>query len=312
MTHIIKILFLLFSVSFISLYASSGIVQVIQGEVYLIRDQISKQVIKKSVIQEGDHIKTGDKSVAKLFFRDNTEITIGKKSQFSINEYLYQNNKAKAEFSSLVGTFKVITGKISKLARHKFKLKVKSASIGIRGTEFYGFVPSKGSEKVFCSDGEIFVKSLSNPKNTYNIPAGFMTSILNGKVSKPLRYKASILKSFEKENFILSDKIFAQDNQQASNSAFLQNTNTLKQADNESSSGNGKISNVVIDSNVKNTHNIATGSHNIAEQNIHSVITSNRGEVEYVYIKGNAKDVANVVSGSNNQGKSAIGSINVK
>lgn len=74
----------------------------------------------------------------------------------------------------------------------------------------------------------------------------------------------------------------------------------------------GSAKDVTIDSNVKNSTNIAKGSMNTAEQNIHSVDVGHGGDVEYIYIRGRAQDVRNVAAGFHNKAVQNVGSVKVK
>ncbi len=309
MYKILLLLFISIVLPIISM-ANSGIIKNLTGNVSILRDAKIIDVVTKHVLQENDIITTLKRSTAKLILRDKTIITIGQNSKFLIDEYLYQNKQVNAKFSIKNGTFKVITGLISKLSPEKFILKVNNATIGIRGTEFYGMVPKKGPEKIYCSDGEIFIQSQTIKNNMFNVPMGYMTYIENGMVQKPVKYSANAIQTFENDYFNFKSDKSIYDN--SSSQDPKDNTKSSLLNNDSSSGGNPKVSNVVIDSNVKNAVNIASGINNIAEQNIHSLSATNRSKVEYIYIKGNSRDVANVVYGSNNIGKSSIGSIKVK
>ena len=74
----------------------------------------------------------------------------------------------------------------------------------------------------------------------------------------------------------------------------------------------GSAVDVIIDSNVKHASNVAKGTRNVAEQNIHSLEVGEGGTVEYVYIKGKARDVRNVAAGFGNKARQNVGSVKVK
>ena len=296
-----KIIVFLFLILPIILLANAGVINNLKGNVSLLRDGNTINITNKFVLQSGDVIRTLKGSIARLIFRDGTVITLGKNSKFTIDDYLYQKNSVKANYSILEGIFKIITGKISKISPKKFILKTKTSSIGIRGTEFYGVVPVQGKEEIYCNDGEIYVQSQTNRANIFNVPSGFMTFIDNGIVQTPIQYSSNTIQIFEENNFNFQ-----------SSANIYPNTQNEQIQEGSNSEGNSKVSNVVIDSNVEDISNIATGNNNIAEQNIHSISTTNRGQVEYIYIKGKAKDISNIVHGSNNIGKSSVGSVDVK
>ena len=72
----------------------------------------------------------------------------------NIDDYIFNSSDSKSEFSVTKGAFHTITGQIGKVNPNKFKLKTKNATLGIRGTEIYG-----NQDKIFCTEGEIYVES---------------------------------------------------------------------------------------------------------------------------------------------------------
>jgi len=103
------------------------------------KDGSSSKATNKTTLENGDTIEVKQKAKAQMRFDDGTVITLGRNSIFSINQYLYDETKeSKAEFDILKGTFKFLTGHIGKVAPEHFKLKAKTATIGIRGTYVAG------------------------------------------------------------------------------------------------------------------------------------------------------------------------------
>jgi len=184
-----KLLLILFITS-MTLFASIAKVVALRGEAYIIHKN------EKIKITLGSDIDTKDKIITKnaklqLIFNDRTIITIGPKSEFGVDEYLNSAKKPKASFSMFRGTFKTITGKIGKIAPKRFKIKTKSATIGIRGTQLIVEATPQKME-VMCTQGRIIVTD-----NTFNksvdVPAGFSTQVTQGEAPKPAE-KISIVK----------------------------------------------------------------------------------------------------------------------
>lgn len=171
----VKIFLYLFLMTEI-LFGSVGKVVTSRGEVTLLRGQ-NQLVVKAGLeIEEKDTIKTSSNGKLQIIFSDDTLITIGKESEFSVKEYLYDNNKnSKASFGISKGTFRAITGAIGKIAPQNFKLTSKSASIGIRGTQIYAEI-KEDFDFVACTEGTITVTSLSTGQ-TIEIPAGSFTIV---------------------------------------------------------------------------------------------------------------------------------------
>ena len=132
-----KILLLLLFFVVANLYASIGKVTALLGDVYVIRDLKSSKIEKGFTIQNKDIFLSKSKSKVEITFIDDTVISIGQKSSFLIEDYVYdkehkENSKCSLKFSK--GSFKSITGKIGKIGQDKFKLKTQNANISVLGT----------------------------------------------------------------------------------------------------------------------------------------------------------------------------------
>lgn len=148
-----KKIFLLLILSITYSVANIGKITAVKGEVFIIRD--AKQIIAKSgsILILKDQVQTKKKAKALVLFKDNTSITVGNNSLLSVNEFvmdLKTPSKSKTNFGFGKGVFRTITGKIGKINPKGFKIKTKSASIGIRGTTLDTSVKilPNGSEQV--------------------------------------------------------------------------------------------------------------------------------------------------------------------
>lgn len=140
-------------------YANIGKISTLAGSVEVIRDTKTIEAKKEFELLEKDVVKTKENGRAQLLFSDNTIISVGYSSTFSIDEYINDSNKPpKASFGLKKGFFKSITGNIGKLNPDRFKLKTKSASIGIRGTTILAQVNDNG-EMIICTEGGIRVEN---------------------------------------------------------------------------------------------------------------------------------------------------------
>jgi VCBS repeat-containing protein len=140
------------------LFAGVGKVVSVKGDVSIERGTQSIKAEIGTILELKDRIITQDLSKAFIMMNDKTSITIGKKSNMAISEFVYDekvaaNNKASFNFGK--GVFRTLTGGIGKLNKNKFKIKTKSASIGIRGTVFDVAV-TDDKTKVGVIDGGIY------------------------------------------------------------------------------------------------------------------------------------------------------------
>jgi len=156
-----------------------GTVTALKGEAKLTRLESETALVKNSTILEKDQINTASKSRVQVILNDDTVVTIGPESEYYFEAFQDQGDvhvKMRAER----GFFKSVTGKIGKIAPERFKIKTKAATIGIRGTQFMGYV-AEDEEKIGCIQGAIVVWTDSGL--TFDVPAGKMLIYKNGEWS---------------------------------------------------------------------------------------------------------------------------------
>tara|TARA_B110000259_G_C13994805_1_gene394016 strand:- start:82 stop:657 length:576 start_codon:yes stop_codon:yes gene_type:complete len=112
-----------------------GIVAAGIGE---ITNQKNEGLTTGSKIYFGDTIFVKKKSSAQILLLDETTLTVGEKSELTIDEFIYDpKSKIGRIVSSIkLGTVKIITGEISKQNPDNLKITTPTGSIGARGTEF--------------------------------------------------------------------------------------------------------------------------------------------------------------------------------
>ena len=176
-----------------------GSITGMSGQIYISRLGTDINATLGDKIEEKDIIVSGDNSKTQLTFDDNTLITIGKNSRFVIEEYLFEESaEAKAMFGIKEGAFRAITGKIAKFAPNRFKVKTKSAAIGIRGTNFFILASLDQPDLIGCTYGTIFVEGI----NTVDINRGFYAQVmLDGMVQPPKAYDLKNLNVLLKKGF---------------------------------------------------------------------------------------------------------------
>lgn len=164
-----KLLFILSILLVSNLFADIAKIVALKGEATIYRNGETIEINRNSVLKEKDIIKTKDNSKIQILFKDETIISIGKNSEFVIDDYSFENkDNVKAEFSMVKGVFRTITGKIGKISPENFNLKTKSASIGIRGTQIVTDI-SDTKERIFCTEGQIeVIQNISNLKIIVN------------------------------------------------------------------------------------------------------------------------------------------------
>ena len=183
-----RLIFILFGFMVFTgvLEAAIGKFVAVSGDVSIERAEKVIAVKTGIEVEESDIVRSGSEGKAQLLFSDNTVITIGKSSELKLAEFSFGEGKEpKAQFNFATGTFRSITGKIGKVAPKSFKLKTKTATIGIRGTGILGQITPE-EEKIACTQGAISVTSLGTGQSV-DVPSGQITSVEPGQPPTPPR-----------------------------------------------------------------------------------------------------------------------------
>ena len=169
---------LLIMMTLSTLFAAIGEITAVQGEAQLQREATVLPAKKGTSLEEKDLLETQKHSKVQGILKDDTVITIGPQSS-----YFFETYQDQAEPKVLMrlqhGFFKIITGKIGKIAPERFKVKTEVATIGIRGTQFMASV-QEGQESIACSRGALVVET---EKTTFELPAGMMLVYQNSRWS---------------------------------------------------------------------------------------------------------------------------------
>ena len=150
-------------------------VTAIKGSATITRTGLNIDAKLGSKLQEKDNIKTHENTKVQLIFSDETIISLGKNSDFSIEKFLFEDTQEPvAKFGMIKGAMRAITGKIGKIAPQKFSVSTKTATIGIRGTNFTIIAGDDGSHQVYCTYGKI---SVTYNGQTYIVQQGYYVDI---------------------------------------------------------------------------------------------------------------------------------------
>lgn len=142
-----------------------GNISAIRGsDVHLLRNGKNVAPLEGLALCQGDRFSTGASSVVDLHLRDGTAITVGKGSEFVIHAYRYtRRGTSVALFDLLQGALRGVTGLITQ-HRHRVEVTTAVATIGIRGTTFwggYGLTPDGAVDVVMLDGHGVYVKTAS-------------------------------------------------------------------------------------------------------------------------------------------------------
>jgi hypothetical protein len=172
-TAFVSLIFLLFSSSNVIANEMIGIVAVGIGD---ISNQNNEKLTTGSKIYFGDTIIVKAQSNAQILLLDETALTVGEKSEITIDEFIYDplSKVGKIVSNIKIGTVKIITGEISKKNPDNLEVNVPTGSVGARGTEFV--VVTESNEKstvVLLGPGK--KNTLGMVPGTLSVTDGFNT-----------------------------------------------------------------------------------------------------------------------------------------
>ena len=184
-----SLLLSLFSFSIVMANEFIGVVAVGVGN---ISNQKNEKLITGSKIYFGDTIIVSEQSNAQILLLDETALTIGEKSELTIDDFVYdpQTKVGKIVSNIKVGTVRVITGEISKQNPENLEVNIPKGSVGARGTEFIVVTESdKKSTVVLLGPGKRNtlgmipgILNVSDGSNTVNISTpGFQSVVFEWK-----------------------------------------------------------------------------------------------------------------------------------
>ena len=116
-----------------------GRVLVALGDVSVTRGGRESMLSTGQDLFAGDTVRLGETSNAQLAFTDNGIVALRPKTQFRIDEYVFDRNNdslSNAAFSLVRGGLRTITGLIGTNRRDAYRVRAPSATVGIRGTHY--------------------------------------------------------------------------------------------------------------------------------------------------------------------------------
>ena len=117
---------------------TAGTVTRLKGAAFAMQDAIPRRLKVGDDIQRGDVISTGPGARLEVKMLDDAVMTLGEKTIFVVINYVTGGAEPNAALRLLQGAFSAASGKMMKTANAQFTVETPSATIGIRGTTFWG------------------------------------------------------------------------------------------------------------------------------------------------------------------------------
>ena len=133
-----------------------GRVSRVKGPVLASFEGVTRPLEEQGKVLTGDLIRTGKDARLEIMVNDNTVLTLSGDTEFSVERYdLGRQQGAGAVLLRLTkGAFRVATGQLSSLRGGPFEVATPLATVGIRGTEFWGGYLSAEEISVLLLEGK--------------------------------------------------------------------------------------------------------------------------------------------------------------
>jgi hypothetical protein len=118
--------------------ADIGLVKVAKGSVQIQRGTAKIPVTVGTGLQTSDVVVTGADGSAGITFTDNSLVSVGPNSVFTIEKYKFDTTTHSGEFEGNLkqGRLAAVSGKMVQQSPDSMKIRTPSAIMGVRGTEF--------------------------------------------------------------------------------------------------------------------------------------------------------------------------------
>ena len=113
-----------------------GVIKTAEGEVTVVRGDVSIEGVVGTTLFERDILKTGPHGSTGVVMSDDTTLSLGPGSELSLKEYIFkpQEGSFSVVLRMLKGTFIYMSGIIGKLSPDSIHLETPDSSIAVRGT----------------------------------------------------------------------------------------------------------------------------------------------------------------------------------
>lgn len=169
-------LFSVFAGDRIAAQEAIGTVSRILGEANATRGGTARTLSLNTSVILNETVSTGSGARLEVTFKDNTRVTLGENAKLTLDRYAFNPaaGRRKIRFR-IVGAFRFVAGKLSKLVRSDINVTTPAAAIGVRGTEFWAGPIDDQALGVFLVEGVVRVSNaagariLSRPGQGTNI-----------------------------------------------------------------------------------------------------------------------------------------------
>jgi hypothetical protein len=137
-----------------------GAVSRIQGEASGTRGGATRALGLSASVFLNEVVSTGEAARLEVTFTDNMQLTLGEKAELTLDKYVFNPAAGSGAIKfGIVGAFRFLSGQVSKLASSDVSVTTLAATVGIRGTEFWGGPIDDQALGVFLIEGAVNVSN---------------------------------------------------------------------------------------------------------------------------------------------------------
>ena len=114
-----------------------GQIKMINGEVFIVRNDTKSQSKPGDLLQQYDVVETGSKGSVGITFIDNSRFSAGPNTRIELAQFRFNPTTQDGEFTTEMnrGTLAVISGQIAKRSPEAMKIMIPTTIISVRGTK---------------------------------------------------------------------------------------------------------------------------------------------------------------------------------
>ncbi|HDK82136.1 MAG TPA: hypothetical protein ENH31_06140, partial [Nitrospirae bacterium] len=181
----------------------AGQVLSVKKDVYVVRDNMKKDAKPKMKLMLKDAVETGKRSRTKLFFSDDSILSLGEKSRVEVEEYLYspEKKRSKSIYRLLDGSLKVVVG------RSDLEIHTPTAVAAARGTVIYIGVDRDADGNLFTwmivTEGDAILTDLTGIGEPLPLGAGEMGQTTEGGGLEKVPFDPAVIEQFEEATIVI-------------------------------------------------------------------------------------------------------------
>lgn len=118
--------------------AAIGYVKTVKGEAFVDSGGQAIKAVEGTPLKVGDVVRTGPNGSAGITLKDNTVMSFGPSTRFTLEEYLFAPAKGDLKLGGRLasGSLHYVSGLIAKAKPEAVNVKTPTGTIGVRGTRF--------------------------------------------------------------------------------------------------------------------------------------------------------------------------------